>query len=228
MNMHKHRLTWATLALAATVSAASPAAAQVAGGSTTVGISVIESTQIATGWSVKKTLLGKTIYNEAGQKIGKVADLIISPDKKVSYVIVGAGGFIGIGRHDVAIPVTQIQDQSGRLVMPGATKDTIQSLPAFTYADDTARRDRFVAAADRDIADGKARVSELEKKASTAATDAKARIDLQISALQVDLKSAEAKLTEMKQATAVRWKEFEASVSAATARLRKSIDTAAG
>lgn len=228
MNKHKHRLTWATLALAATVSAASPAAAQVAGGSTTVGISVIESTQIATGWSVKKTLLGKTIYNEAGQKIGKVADLIISPDKKVSYVIVGASGFIGIGRHDVAIPVTQIQDQSGRLVMPGATKDTIKSLPAFTYADDTARRDRFVAAADRDIAEGKARVSELEKKASTAATDAKARIDLQISALQVDLKSAEAKLTEMKQATAVRWKEFEASVSAATARLRKSIDTAAG
>ena len=98
MNKHKHRLTWATLALAATVSAASPAAAQVAGGSTTVGISVIESTQIATGWSVKKTLLGKTIYNETGQKIGKVADLIISPDKKVSYVIVGAGGFIGIGR----------------------------------------------------------------------------------------------------------------------------------
>ena len=228
MNKHKHRLTWATLALAATVSAASPAAAQVAGGSPTAGISVIESTQIATGWSVKKTLLGKTIYNEAGQKIGKVADLIISPDKKVSYVIVGAGGFIGIGRHDVAIPVTQIQDLTGRLVMPGATKDTLKSLPEFKYADDTARRDRFVAAADRDIAEGKVRVSELEKKASTAATDAKARIDLQISALQVDLKSAEAKLTEMKQATAVRWKEFEASVSAATARLRKSIDTAAG
>jgi hypothetical protein len=172
MNKHKHRLTWATLVLASTVSAASPAAAQVAGGSTTVGISVIESTQIATGWSVKKTLLGKTIYNETGQKIGKVADLIISPDKKVSYVIVGAGGFIGIGRHDVAIPVTQIQDQTGRLVMPGATKDTIKSLPTFTYADDTARRDRFVAAADRDIAEGKARVSELEKKAGTAATDA--------------------------------------------------------
>ena len=228
MNKHKHRLTWATLALAATVSAASPAAAQVAGGSTTVGISVIESTQIATGWSVKKTLLGKTIYNEAGQKIGKVADLIISPDRKVSYVIVGAGGFIGIGRHDVAIPVTQIQDLTGRLVMPGATKETLKSLPEFNYADDTARRDRFVAAADRDIAEGKVRVSELEKKASTAATDAKARIDLQISALQVDLKSAEAKLTEMKQATAVRWKEFEASVSAATARLRKSIDTAVG
>ena len=102
-----------------------------------------------------------------------------------------------------------------------------KSLPEFTYADNSASRDRFVAAADRDIAKGKAKVSELEKKAGAAATDAKARIDLQISALQVDVKSAEAKLTEMKQATAARWKEFEAGVSAATARLRKSIDTAA-
>ena len=42
------------------------------------------------------------------------------------------------------------------------------------------------------------------------------------------VKSAEAKLGEMKQATAVRWKEFEAGVSAATARLRKSIESATG
>lgn len=228
MKIHTYRPNWATLTLVASLTAAIPASAQVAGGSTTLGVSVIESTQIATGWSVTRTLLGKTIYNEAGQKVGKVADLIISPDRKVSYVIVGAGGFIGIGRHDVAIPVTQIQDQSGRLVMPGATKETIKSLPEFAYADDSARRDRVVAAADRDIADGKAKVAELEKKAGTVATDAKARIDLQIAALQVDLKSTEAKLTELKQATAVRWKEFEAGVRDATTRLRKSIDTAVG
>ncbi len=217
----------AMVAVAATFCAPAPLWAQVAGGTTTIDTSIIESTQIAMGWSVKKTLMGKTIHNEAGEKVGQIEDLIIAPDKNVSYVIVGAGGFIGIGRHDVAIPVTQIQDRGGKLVMPGATKELIKSLPEFTYADNSASRDRFVAAADRDIAKGKAKVSELEKKAGAAATDAKARIDLQISALQVDVKSAEAKLTEMKQATAARWKEFEAGVSAATARLRKSIDTAA-
>jgi hypothetical protein len=42
------------------------------------------------------------------------------------------------------------------------------------------------------------------------------------------VKSAEAKLAEMKQATAVRWKEFEADVSAATARLRKATEKALG
>ena len=222
------KLTLATLALAGALCSAGPALAQVAGGTTTVDTSVTESTRIAMGWSVKKTLMGKAIYNEAGQKVGKVEDLIIAPDKNVSYVIVGAGGFVGIGRHDVAIPVTQIQDQAGKLVMPGATQDMIKAMPEFTYATDTGQRDRFVAAADKDIARGKVRVAELEKKAGSAAADAKAKIDIQVTALQLDLKSAEAKLTEMKQATAVRWKEFEVGVSAATARLRRSIETATG
>lgn len=228
MKNHLSRFALAMLAATATLCATPIASAQVAGGSTTIEASITESTQIAMGWSVKKSLLGKTIYNDAGQKVGKVEDLIISPDTNVSYVIVGAGGFIGIGRHDVAIPVSRIQDQAGKLVMAGATKETIKALPEFTYANDTARRDQFVAAADKDIAKGKAKVADLEKKAGTAATEAKAKIDLQISALQVDVKSAESKLDEMKHATATRWKEFEASVSAATARLRKSIDTATG
>ena len=114
-------VTLATLALLGALYASGPVQAQVAGGTTTVDTSVIESTTLAMGWSVKRTLMGKTIYNDSGQKVGKVEDLIISPDKSVSYVIVGAGGFVGIGRHDVAIPVTQIDDKSGKLVMPGAT-----------------------------------------------------------------------------------------------------------
>jgi sporulation protein YlmC with PRC-barrel domain len=225
------KITFATLALAGVFCASQTALAQVAGGTTTVGISVIESTQIAAGWSVKKTLMGKTIYNDADQKVGKVEDLIISPDKKLSYVIVGAGGFLGMGRNDVAVPVTQIEDKGGKLVMAGATKEMVKSMPQFTYATqtpDTSKRDAFVAAADKDIAKGKAKVTELEKKAGAAATDAKAKMNQEITLLQGDLKTAEAKLDEMKKATAARWKEFEADVSAATARLRKSTDTVTG
>jgi len=218
----------AALTVVGALCIAGPAAAQVAGGTTTVDATVTESTKLAMGWSVKKTLMGKTIYNDAGVKVGKVEDLIISPDKNVSYVIVGAGGFVGIGRHDVAIPVTQIQDKAGKLVMAGATKDSIKATPEFTYATDTTKRDAFVASADKDIAKGKAAVASLEKKAGTAAADAKTKIDVDITALQSDVKSAEAKLAEMRQASAVRWKEFEADVSAATARLRKSTEKALG
>ena len=228
MKTNLSSMALATLTVVGALCIAGPAAAQVAGGTTTVDTRITESTDIAMGWSVKKTLMGKTIYNDAGQKVGKVEDLIISPDKNVSYVIVGAGGFVGIGRHDVAIPVSQIQDKAGKLVMPGATKDTIKGLPEFTYANDTTKRDQFIAAADKDIASGKAAVASLEKKSGAAAADAKARIDVDITALKSDVKSAEAKLSEMKQASAVRWKEFEADVSSSTARLRKSVDKAMG
>jgi sporulation protein YlmC with PRC-barrel domain len=226
MNKKLSRLALATLTLAGVLCSAGPVAAQVAGGSTTVGVAVVESTQIAMGWSVKKSLLGKTIYNDAGQKVGNVEDLIISPDKSVSYVIVGAGGFIGIGRHDVAIPVTQIKDQAGKLVMSGATKDMIKAMPAFEYANHNAKRDQFVAAAEKDIAKGKAKVADLEKKAGTAAAEAKAAIELKITALKGDVNAAEVKLNEMKQATAAHWNKFEAGVSAAIARMHKSIETA--
>ncbi len=228
MKTHSFAIAAATLTSFGVLCVVGPAKAQVAGATTTVDATVTESIQLARGWSVKKTLMGKTIYNDAGRKVGKVDDLIISPDRNVSYVIVGAGGFVGIGRHEVAIPVTQIQDQAGRLVMAGATPETIKAMPEFTYVKDTATRDQFVAAADKDIAKGKAKVADLEKKAGVATADAKSRIDGQLTTLQGDVKSAETKLTEMKQATGVRWKEFEASVSAATARLRKSIETATG
>jgi hypothetical protein len=218
----------ATLLLAVALAVAGPARAQVAGGTTTVAASITESTELAMGWSVRRTLLGKTLHDEGGRAIGTVDDLIISPDKRVSYVIVGAGGFVGIGRHDVAIPVLQIQEQSGRLVMAGATPDTIRSMPAFVYATDTARRDAFVAAADQDIARGRAKLADLDKQAAVVDADAKARIAVQSKVLHADMAAAEARVSEMKKATVVRWKEFEAGVSAATARLRQSIDKATG
>ena len=53
-------------------------------------------------------------------------------------------------------------------------------------------------------------------------------MDLEITALKADLKSTESKLDKLKRATAARWQEFEAGVSDATARLRKSIDATNG
>jgi len=45
-----------------------------------------------------------------------------------------APGFVGLGRHDVAIPVTQLKQQDGKFVLPGATKEAIKALPRFEYA----------------------------------------------------------------------------------------------
>jgi sporulation protein YlmC with PRC-barrel domain len=212
------------IAILLTIGVSGAASAQVAG-STTLGISVTEATRLTLGWSVKKSILGKWVYNEAGDKVGKVEDIIIAPDKNVSYLIIGAGGFLGIDRHDVAIPVTALQEKGGKLILPGATKDIVKSMPRFDYASDTTQRDQFVANANEDLAKAKTKVADLKKKAAAATTDAKAKLDKQAEGLNSDLKAAEDKLAEMNHATARRWRDFEGDVNAAMARLRKSIET---
>jgi sporulation protein YlmC with PRC-barrel domain len=216
-------LSIATLVLAGSVSAVGAARAQVAGSSTTLGVTVTEATQVAQGFSAKKNMLGKPVYNDAGERIGDVDDLIIAPDKKLSYLIVGAGGFVGIGRHDVAIPISQITRQDGRLVIPGATRDLVKSMPEFVYADDTMTRDQFVADAEKDIQRAREKANELEQQAARATGDAKVNLDRDAAALRADARTADKKLAEMKRAGARRWRELEGDVRAATARLRKSL-----
>jgi sporulation protein YlmC with PRC-barrel domain len=103
-------------------------------GSTTIGVTVEEQKVLALGWSAKKQVLGKDVYNSSDEKIGMVEDLIIAPDKAVSYAIVGTGGFLGIDRHDVAIPAGQLKLQGDKLTLPGATKEGLKALPKFEYA----------------------------------------------------------------------------------------------
>jgi sporulation protein YlmC with PRC-barrel domain len=120
------------VALAVFAAASREAYTQVAG-TVTLGVAVAEMKEVATGWSAKKQFLGKTVVNEKGEKVGKIDDVIITPEKAISYVIIGAGGFLGIAKHDVAIPVTQLKHEGDKIVLPGATKEAVKALPKFEY-----------------------------------------------------------------------------------------------
>ena len=109
------------------------ATAQIAG-STTLGVTVEELKAVAIGWSAKRQILGKAVYNDKNARVGRIDDIIITPERSVSFVIVGAGGFVGVARHDVAIPVGQLQEKDGKYILPGATKEAIKALPKFEYA----------------------------------------------------------------------------------------------
>jgi sporulation protein YlmC with PRC-barrel domain len=225
----KKTLLIAALSLSGLLAATGAANAQIAGSSTTLGVMIAELNEVvATGWSAKKSLMGKAVYNDSGAKIGTVEDLIVAPDRKVSYLILGVGGFIGMGRHDVAIPASQIQEQGGKLVLAGGTKDALKAMPKFDYASDTAKRDQFIARADADVAAAKVEVADLEKRASMATAEAKVKLDAQRVAVQNDMKLAEDKLSEMKKATVKEWRKFENGVSSAVARLRVSVEKAIG
>jgi hypothetical protein len=75
-----------------------------------------------------------TRFNDKSERIGTVDDIVIAPDKAVSYAIIGAGGFLGVAKHDVAIPVNQFKLVDGKFVLAGATKDALKAMPPFEYA----------------------------------------------------------------------------------------------
>ena len=103
-------------------------------GSTQLGVAVAELRDVTVGWSAKRQILGQSVYNDKGEAIGKADDIIIAPDKSVSYAIIGAGGFLGVGKHDVVIPVSQLKQSEGKFVLAGATKEVIKAMPPFEYA----------------------------------------------------------------------------------------------
>jgi hypothetical protein len=79
-------------------------------------------------------LTGATVYSPQDESIGDVNDVIVSRDGKVDGIIVGVGGFLGIGEKDVAIKMSQIKmmdtDTGVKLVLE-MTKDQLAAAPEF-------------------------------------------------------------------------------------------------
>ena len=109
---------------------AADSVAQTAG----VSVSTVELRDVAAGWSAKKQILGKGVYNDAGDKVGEINDLIVTPAKAVSYAVVGVGGFLGMGEHQIAVPVGKLKQEQDKIVLHGATKEALKAAPKFEYA----------------------------------------------------------------------------------------------
>jgi sporulation protein YlmC with PRC-barrel domain len=114
--------------------AAAPAApAAPIAGVIPLGVTRVEADLVAPGYRASK-LMKQRVYNEAGQKIGEVEDLVIAPDGSLSVAVVEVGGFLGIGKHKVAIPVKQFTQMHPKVVLPGANKEALKKLPEFIPA----------------------------------------------------------------------------------------------
>jgi sporulation protein YlmC with PRC-barrel domain len=118
---------------AATLIPGAGAWSQVAG-EVPLGVTVEEMKLVVLGWSAKKKLLDADVYNDKGEKIGEIGDIIVSPTRSVSHAIIEVGGFLGLGEHRVAIPMDQIKFVGNRFVIAGATKDALKALPEFRYS----------------------------------------------------------------------------------------------
>ena len=59
-------------------------------------------------WRASK-LIGVNVYNEANERLGDINELILDSSGKVNAVIIGIGGFLGMGEHDIAVSMEKLQ-----------------------------------------------------------------------------------------------------------------------
>ena len=59
-------------------------------------------------WRASK-LMGLDVYNEANEKLGDVNEIILDKTGKVSAVVIGVGGFLGMGEHDIAVSMDKLK-----------------------------------------------------------------------------------------------------------------------
>lgn len=82
-------------------------------------------------------LIGQTVYTSAAadaEAVGDINDVVIGEDGKVHAVIIGAGGFIGLGEKEVAVDFSRLKIQNGAdnkvRVVAGLTKKELEAAPA--------------------------------------------------------------------------------------------------
>jgi sporulation protein YlmC with PRC-barrel domain len=51
----------------------------------------------------------QNVYDQNNNKVGQIVDLLMSKDGKIDKVVIGAGGFLGMGKHDVMMPFSSVK-----------------------------------------------------------------------------------------------------------------------
>ena len=59
-------------------------------------------------WRASK-LMGLDVYNQNNEKLGDVNEIILDKSGKVSAVVIGVGGFLGMGEHDIAVSMDKLK-----------------------------------------------------------------------------------------------------------------------
>jgi sporulation protein YlmC with PRC-barrel domain len=101
-------------------------------------------------WRASK-IVGVNVYNEENEKIGDISDLIIDSSGKVDGAVISVGGFLGMGEHNVMLPMNKIKfsNEAGKTTtgstnsgskqwypdraVVNANKDQLKAMAEFKY-----------------------------------------------------------------------------------------------
>lgn len=130
----------ASVTLAAMLLAAPAAFAQTTTTETKPGTATTADGQFYThqaGEMRASKLIGTNVSNAANESVGEINDILLAKDGKVAAVIIGVGGFLGMGEREVAISYSGMKftkDSNGRdVITVNATRDQLKAAPAWKW-----------------------------------------------------------------------------------------------
>ena len=130
--MQRHSKSLAAAIVLAMAPFIGQSAAQTA---TTVGSSIqFVTSQPQNEW-LARLFMGADIQNVAGERVGDVNDLMFDPSGRISTVVVGVGGFLGLGEKNVGVRYDALTFKVGakgeRIIQLAVTKESLAAAPVF-------------------------------------------------------------------------------------------------
>ena len=124
------RLTYAVLLLAATI-AAPQAQESKSGPNAQLMTSIPANSATVTHW------YKQNVYDPGDNKIGEIDDVLLDKDGKATALMIGVGGFLGMGEKHVAVPFnavhTTTKNNNKFYLVMNSTKDALKAAPGFKY-----------------------------------------------------------------------------------------------
>jgi sporulation protein YlmC with PRC-barrel domain len=59
-------------------------------------------------WRASK-LIGVNVYNDQNEKLGDISEILLDKSGKVDGVVIGVGGFLGMGQHDIKVDMAKLK-----------------------------------------------------------------------------------------------------------------------
>jgi sporulation protein YlmC with PRC-barrel domain len=106
----------------------SPASAQ------EVALVAPDAKEVAKGYRAEELKL-RSVVNDKGEIIGRIDDFIFGRDNGPIFAVLKVGDLVGLEGELVAVPFRSLKldDSSGQIVLPGASRAALQKLPVFLY-----------------------------------------------------------------------------------------------
>ena len=82
----------------------------------------------------------QSVYDPKENKIGEIDDVLVDREGRITALVIGVGGFLGVGEKDVAVPFSAVKGTKKNdkwWLTLNETKDSLKNAKGFKYNKET-------------------------------------------------------------------------------------------